>query len=265
MVKWPNGHAVILGCSSGVGAAIAKQMASLGLGVFGVHRGNHLEEAEATHKAIRDMGVPVQFVVADAGATYATARDAFELLTASLPPQNVRVLVHSLSGASIGAAHRMQPEKVERTFNQLAHSFVWWTRWLKDEYFEPGARVIALSNPCPDFYLRSSGVVGPAKAALEAYVRVLAAELKGEPTVNCLRFSTVVTTALEKVMPTAIERLTLLHKEIVPAGRIQLPQDVADLVMMLVSPEARWLNGAIIDGTGGAPMMLMNYAFHGTR
>jgi len=174
--------------------------------------------------------------------------------------------VHSLSGASLGDAILMAPDKIEKTFNNLAHSFLWWTQWLtRAERFGLHATAIALSNPCLDFYLRSTGVIGAAKAALEAYVGILACELRGSPTVNCVRFSTVLTPALRKVMPAAIERLDTLHQAIVPAGRIQEATDVADVVEMLLSPQAAWLNGAVIDATGGAPKMLMDYAFHGAR
>lgn len=267
MTQWTNGYGIVLGCSSGVGAAIARRLATLGYGVVGFHRGNHPEEAAATEAAIRACAVPCYIRQADAGSTQMAAADAFAPMAGGfVDKRQVRVLVHSLSGASMGDAMLMSSEKVEKTFNNLAHSFLWWVQWLvRAERFHPNATAIALSNPCPDFYLRSSGVVGPAKAALEAYVGTLACELRGKPTVNAIRFSTVVTPALRKVMPSAIERLDTLHKAIVPAGRIQECDDVADAVDLLLSPQAAWLNGAIIDATGGSPRMLMDYAFHGAR
>ena len=40
---------------------------------------------------------------------------------------------------------------------------------------------VALSSPCVDFYLRNSGVIGAAKAALESYVKTLAVEFALTP------------------------------------------------------------------------------------
>lgn len=266
MLQWRNGYGVVLGCSSGVGASIARRLAYMGYGVIGFHRGNHPDDAKATEDAINNLNVPCVFVQADAGSSPSDAAEAFSSSIMPIDKRQIRVLVHSLSGASMGDAILMPPEKVEKTFNNLAHSFLWWVQWLtRAERFGLHGTAIALSNPCPDFYLRSSGVIGAAKAALEAYVGTLACELRGKPTVNCIRFSTVITPALRKVMPAAIERLDTLHQAIVPAGRIQESTDVADVVEMLLSPQAAWLNGAIIDATGSSPRMLMDYAFHGPR
>lgn len=180
----------------------------------------------------------------------------------------VDVLVHSLSGASVGNILHQTPNQAEQTFNCLAHSFLWWVQGLYvTGMLAPGARIIALSNPCPDFYLRNSGVIGSAKAALESYVKSLAAELGPEGyRVNCIRFSTVLTPALAKVMPEAgLMHMHKLHKSIVPAGRMQTADDVAKFVSLMVREESAWMNGAIVDLTGGAPSMLMDYAFYGMR
>ena len=264
---WGQGYALVLGCSSGVGAAITKALAGAGYGILGFHRGHHSDEADALELACAAT-VPTRFFTLDAGTHPDTisAEQARHCVTAAIRPGELRVLVHSLSGASIGNTLTLTPVQIERTFNNLAHSFLWWIQWLHERnLFATDGVALALSNPCPDFYLRDSGVIGAAKAALEAYVRMLAIELRGAPRVNCLRFATVRTPALEAVMPAAIPQLEALHRHIVPRGRMQTTDDVANLVAMLVSKPAWWLNGAIIDGTGGAPTMLMDYAFHGAR
>ena len=58
MTKASDPHwAVILGCSSGTGAAIARQLAvDPGLNLFGVHRGKHPDGAIAVERAAEAAG-----------------------------------------------------------------------------------------------------------------------------------------------------------------------------------------------------------------
>ena len=253
--------AVVLGASTGVGAAIAKELSKTHY-IAGFHRGRHLAEAREVQRAIAADGGEYSFYESDAGSELADVDASAGMLRHD---SEVSVFVHSLSGASLGTSLDLTSQKVERTMNVMAHSFLYWVQALvKRELLADGAHVIALSNPCSDFYLRNTGVIGAAKAALEAYVRILAVELCGTAFVNCIRFSTVVTPALQKVLsPESISGLTALHTQIVPAQRMQTADDVAGFVGRLV--QDKWMNGAVIDYTGGATLTLMDRAFYGDR
>jgi 3-oxoacyl-[acyl-carrier protein] reductase len=257
--------AVVLGASTGVGAAIAQALVWQQYNVLGFHRGNHQAEADDLNHKLTPHGI---LVGTDVGASVMAVEDGITRVASLIQkPRAIKVLVHSLSGASIGNILTKSPRGIECTFNNLAHSLVWWVQQLvHTDMLAPDARIIALSNPCPDFYLRDTGVIGAAKAALEAYVKTLAVELgpRGHR-VNAIRFSTVRTPALEAVMPEAMERLDKLHQAIVPAGRMQTARDVAQIVTLLVSEAAGWINGAILDCTGGPTLTLMDYAFYGNK
>lgn len=259
-------YAVVLGVSTGVGAAIARRLARAGHGVLGFHRGRHAAEAAETKSYIQTLGQDAQFFTGDAGRSVEAVDAGVRAVCAGVPPASVSVFVHSLSGASPGDVLTLTPERIERTFNVMAHSFLYWVRALYQERrLAPGAHLIALSNPCSGFYLRNSGVIGAAKAALESYVRTLAAELGPVGHfVNAVTFSTVVTPALRQVLsPEAIAALETVHANIVPGGRLQTATDVAEIVARLVQDQ--WTNGAVLDHTGGSPMMLMDFAFNGAR
>jgi enoyl-[acyl-carrier-protein] reductase (NADH) len=177
------------------------------------------------------------------------------------------VLVHALSGASIGNILGTQPQQVEKTFNCLANSFLWWVQeLLASGMLMPNASIIGLTSPCSDFYLRNSGVIGPAKAALEAYVKSLAVEIGPMGfRVNALKFGTILTPALEKVLGDATANLKELYTHIMPDRRMQTADEIADYVYMLTRPEMKGVNGAILDVTGGQTLKLMDYAFHSSR
>jgi NAD(P)-dependent dehydrogenase (short-subunit alcohol dehydrogenase family) len=249
-----SSYAVVLGASTGVGAAIATRLADNDYDVIGFHRGGHPAEAARVpiaHMAVQDVGRDATCV--EKGL--ATVRDL-------VGSHRVAVLVHSLSGAATGDALVMSPERVERTFNHLAHSFLWWAQGLSASgLLAPNAMLVALTNPLPEFYLTNSGVIGAAKAALEAYVRILAVEMGDDDVrVNGVRFSTVMTPALRKVVgESGAASLDQLHRLIVPAGRMTTAVEIAEVVARLV--QTPLINGAIIDATAGATSTLLDYAF----
>lgn len=256
--------AVVLGASSGVGSMITRQFANTHGRVYGFHRGHYNESADGI---VRDFDNVIMATM-DAGTTYHDVVECVAKLEtdSEYMGDGIDVVVHSLSGAAVGSMATTKPEDVEKTFNRLAHSYLWWVqRLLKTRLLAHGCTFVALLNPCPDFYLTNSGVIGAAKAALESYVKLLGCELarygNGKHRTVGIRFSTVITPALEKLMPESIPGLKKLHRVLQPQGRIQDSLDVAEVVHALTQPGAHWINGTIVDATGAGPRMLMDYAF----
>ena len=179
------------------------------------------------------------------------------------------MLVHALSGAAVCATFDTSPIEVNTTFAVMAHSFLWWAQGLHQAgLLAPNATLIALSNPVAENYLRNSGVIGPAKAALEAYVKALAVEMgRSGKRVFAIRFGAVATPALEKVVPGAAATMEKLHQRISPAGRMQAADEIATFVALLAdrSEATAALNGAVVDFTFGAHLTLLDAAFSSGR
>jgi NAD(P)-dependent dehydrogenase (short-subunit alcohol dehydrogenase family) len=57
------------------------------------------------------------------------------------------------------------------------------------------------------------------------------------------------TEGMARLAPTPEARETIVRG--VPLGRMGTPQDVADLVLFLASPQAAWISGAVIPVDGG--------------
>lgn len=258
--------AVILGVSSGSGAAIARAVASESrLHVFGVHRGHFPDGAAAVASAVTDAGRRAVIHVGDAG-TPDGVRACAAALREAVGSGGVKLLVHSLSGASLGhflssrgdAFHHRQ---VEKTFNYLAHSFVYWAQALHDEsLLAPSARLLGLTNVLHESLLHNCGLIAAAKAALEMYIRHLAMELGPfGHRVNLLKFPTVVTPALRTMLgDAAMDRLEDVHREMIPAGRMCTLEEVARFVAVLLRDDTAWFNGATIDFTGGMTLRLLD-------
>jgi NAD(P)-dependent dehydrogenase (short-subunit alcohol dehydrogenase family) len=258
--------AIILGASAGTGAAIARAISrDPGWHVFGVHRGHYPDAAAAVVADVRAAGRRAEMVVGDAGTADAAAALAarFETIAGR---RSVGLLVHSLSGASLGHfldTHddQLTPRQFEKTFNYLAHSFPYWAQAVhRLDLLAPHAHLLGLTNVLHDSLLDNAGLVAAAKAALDMYVKHLAIELGPlGHRVNLLKFPTVVTPALHVLLgPAGIRRVEEVHRELIPAGRICTVEDVARFVSLLTRAEAHWVNGAMIDFTGGMMLRLLD-------
>ena len=260
-------NAVVLGASTGTGAAITKALATYGNQrwdrVVGFHRGRHMREVA---EIIRTVPY-VQLHNQDVGSCYNAVQAGLDIVAEAVTARSVDVLVHALSGAAVCATFDTSPPEVERTFSTMAHSFLWWAQGLHLRgLLAPNATLIALSNPVAENYLRHSGVIGPAKAALEAYVKALAVEMgRSGKRVFAIRFGAVATPALEKVIPAAAVLMESLHQRISPARRMQTADEIAAFVALLADrgEATAALNGAVIDFTFGAHLTLLDAAFGG--
>ena len=257
-------NAVVLGASTGTGAAITRSLSSSNNHVLGFHRGRHPEDAA---KVEVDTFKRALLITLDVGSTYEAVQAGLDVVAANARG-GVSVLVHALSGASVGTMISQPAEKVEKTFNLMAHSFLWWVQGLHERrLLAPGAMLLGLSNPVVHHYLNGTGVIGPAKAALEAYIKALAVELgRYNHHVFGIRFGAVQTPALETIVG-ATSRLRAVHHYISPYRQMMTCKDVARFVEMLAqNPDATWaLNGAIIDFDMGSTLTLLDYAFNANR
>lgn len=258
--------ALILGASTGSGAAIARAVArDPGLHVIGFHRGHYPDDARALEDAVAAAGRQIELHVADAGLPDQIG-SCVDLVAQRTGTRRIALVVHSLSGASLGhflptRGDAFTPRQFEKTFNYLAHSFAHWARALHErDLLAPGAQVLGLTNVLHDQILHNLGLVAAAKAALETYVRYLAVEFGPfGHRVNLLQYGTVITPALRTVMgPQALARMEAVHREMIPAGRMCTVEEVADFVSLLLKPACGWFNGATIDITGGMTLRLFD-------
>ncbi len=261
-----NHWAVILGASTGTGAAIARAVARRpGLDVFGMHRGHHPVEAEAVARDVAASGRRCVMHLGEAGTAHAAEAGA-EALMGAAGPRSVKLFVHSLANASLGhlasgEGARFTAARVHKTFDSMAHSFVYWAQQLvARDLLAPEAQLLGLSNPLVDSLVRNGALITASKAALEVYVRHLAYELGPlGHRVNLLKFGGVATTAVGHTFPDAAgEALRATLPRVIPAGRMLTLDEVARFVTVLAGDDARWFNGATIDYTGAQSQSLFD-------
>ena len=265
--------ALVLGVSGGSGSAIARALAKdAHLHVFGVHRGNRKADAAEVEAAIAAADRRCHMRVAGAGTYEEVVAGADELLQVA-GPKSVKILVHSIANASYGRyvtgdGAWIAPKQIAKTFDCMAHSFLWWVQELvRRDLLAPGARLVALSNPLVDTVVHGWGPVVASKAALEAYVRYLADELGPQGhCVTLLKFSMVETRAVQVAF--SAEAWARFRREAVammPCRRLCELDEVAAMVVALVGEVGTWFNGCTIDYTGSQNRSLLDYTFHPER
>ena len=98
------------------------------------------------------------------------------------------------------------------------------------------------------------GALGPTKAALEATVRYLAAELAATGTqVNAVSGGFVKTDSNRRVPSAGM--LAEKTAARTPAKRLGTPDDIAGVVLFLLSPSASWICGQTIVADGGLSLL----------
>jgi NAD(P)-dependent dehydrogenase (short-subunit alcohol dehydrogenase family) len=253
------GWCLVLGASSGFGAAAARRFAEAGLDVFGVHldRRPTLAAAEAVRKEVEAAGRRAVFFNLNAADPDRRAQTVEAMRAAIARGPGVRVLLHSLAFGTLkplvaeAAPDAVSPAQLAMTLHVMATSLVDWTGALvAGGLLERRARIFAMTSEGAGRAWPAYGPVGIAKAALEASVRQLAVELAPhEVTVNAICAGVTRTPALEKIP--GHEQLADQAQRRNPRGRLTTPDDVAGALVALASTGCGWLTGNVIRVDGG--------------
>jgi enoyl-[acyl-carrier protein] reductase III len=249
--------ALILGASSGFGAAVALELARGGMSIFGVHmdRRETLPLADEVKRQILETGQEAIFFNANAADEEKRGEIATRIAEKFTgEPGHVRVLFHSLAFGALkpltgeGAVSQRQ---LEMTADVMGHSLVFWVQaLLEKKLMESGGRIYAMTSEGSNKAIPQYGPVCAAKAILEAHIRQLALELAPlEITANAIMAGVTDTPALRKIPGNDGLMSYALARN--PHKRLTTPADVAKCVSVLVSEKTYWMTGNTIRVDGG--------------
>src|SRR5205807_3168031 len=146
------------------------------------------------------------------------------------------VVVHNAATGVIRSALETEDKHWDWTLSANARAFLSLARACAPQ-MPPGSSIVAVSSLGSQRVLENYVLVGTSKAALESVVRYLAVELAPSGIrVNAVSAGVVETGALEH-FPNKEQMLSWSRKR-TPAGRLVEPEDVAEAVTFLCSPEA---------------------------
>jgi NAD(P)-dependent dehydrogenase (short-subunit alcohol dehydrogenase family) len=257
-----TGWALVLGASSGFGAATSRALARAGCHVFGVHfdRKSTVANAHRVAEDIRALGREARFFnvnAADEERRADVVGEMERMLTERGEMGQVRVLLHSLAFGTLRLfiadpmKEAVSKSQMDMTLDVMAHSLIYWVQDLVGRgLMGPGGRIYAMTSSGGTRVLPYYGPVSAAKAALESNIRQLAAELAPHGiTANSIRAGVTATPAAQ-----AIPNFEEFSREAArrnPHRRLTTPEDVARAIVVLSHPDTYWITGNVIGVDGG--------------
>jgi enoyl-[acyl-carrier protein] reductase III len=262
--QFSDSWAIILGGSSGFGRAAVEKLAAHGMNIAVLYRETAITEKILKEQFIRlEETLEVKILPFNVNALDVAGRNSFiEKFTAEVNnPQCVKLLLHSIargnlkpllsSDNSTGSHLQLSIEDIEFTTYAMSTSILDWARTILNAgLFEADARIIGLTSEGAHKYWEGYAAVSVAKASLESLTTYMAVELSKFGLKTNLIQAGITETPSLKMIPES-EKLIEIAKERNPLGRITMPADVANVIYLLCTEEASWINGSLIHVDGG--------------
>ncbi|HEY8929843.1 MAG TPA: SDR family oxidoreductase [Mucilaginibacter sp.] len=251
--------AVILGGSSGFGFAAVEKLAQHGMNVAVLYRENKWSEKLLKENiAAITAANPVQIVTYNINALEAEARENFIKEFAAIAASGtVKLLLHSIARGNLkpltgdDAHQTLSADDIQLTSYAMSNSLLDWTRSLLNAgLFHTDGRIIGLTSEGAHKYWEGYAAVSIAKASLESLATYMAVEFAAYGLKTNIIQAGVTETASLKRIPGS-DKLLAMGATRNPLGRLTKPEDVAAVMYLLCTDEARWINGALIHVDGG--------------
>ncbi|MDE6339826.1 MAG: SDR family oxidoreductase [Muribaculaceae bacterium] len=233
---------LITGASSGIGRETAIVCSKMGASV--VITGRNEERLKETFEALDgDVNLSI--------AADLTGTEAIESLVQQLPP--LTGVVHC---AGIGDRSMLKMVKEKDIANVMRTNFespvLLQKSLLKKKKLVNSSSIVFVASRAPFAPTVGNGIYAASKGALIAYAKVLGLEVANQlMRVNCVCPAMVWTELVER--DAAMTGVDYHEAEkAYPLKRYGRPDDVANLIVYLLSDASSWMTGSCIDITGGA-------------
>lgn len=242
---FPEQTVLITGGSRGIGAAIARRFASIGMNVVIHYRHSH-EKANQVARECMEAGANVMTAAADLRDKQQIESMKNKLEVHGFFPD---ILVNNAGIAHYGLFTDVTEEDWDTVMDvNLKGTFLCTQSFLPTMINRKYGRIINVSSIWGITGASCEVLYSTTKGAINTFTKALAKELAPSGiTVNAVAPGAVDTDMLSGFTS---EEKREIEQEI-PAGRLGLPDEVASLVYFLALPESGYITGQIISPNGG--------------
>jgi NAD(P)-dependent dehydrogenase (short-subunit alcohol dehydrogenase family) len=236
--------ALITGGTSGIGRAVAKKLAQLGVHVLVV--GRNVDRGQKTIAEIRAAGGQADFIssdLQDASSAREVARRAVELGNGK-----VDILVNNAGTYPFGPTHEMSEELFDKVFSLNVKVPYFLVAELAPLMAKRGkGAIVNLSTMVADYGAFGMSLYGSSKAAINLLTKVWAAEYgRSGVRINVVSPGPTRTEGTDS-MGEGLDRLAAEA----PAGRPATADEIAEAVVFLATDHASFIQGAKLAVDGG--------------
>jgi NAD(P)-dependent dehydrogenase (short-subunit alcohol dehydrogenase family) len=231
-------RALVTGATSGIGRAVALQLARDGAEVL-VHGRNAARGAE-TVQEITDAGGEASFVAADLG-------DAADVQRLASDVGDVDILINNAGIALFSPTAEFDVSAFDKMFASNVRAPFFLVAALAPGMAARGrGSIISVSSMAGGVGLVGGAAYGATKASLEAMTRAWAAEYSA----SGVRVNAIAPGPVYTPSPSGPEFITALG-ETTPMHRASQPEEIAEVVAFLASPKASYITGTTVAADGG--------------
>ena len=251
--------ALITGGSRGLGAATARHLARWGCEVVITFR----QDSEAAERVVADCAKltpgarTIQLDLVDE----ASVHGAFE----EFGDGRLDFLVANAAATALKPLLALKMHQIDKTFAISVRHFILMVQLAFPLLERSGGRVIAISGADTVGYIPTHGLLAAAKASMETLVRYLAVELgpAGVTAVGVLP-GYIDTDSIQMMTGPLYDTLKQAEIETHPLREAASAEVAAEAVALMCLPEARWLNGQVVQNDGGGLYAMQGRFFQAT-
>jgi NAD(P)-dependent dehydrogenase (short-subunit alcohol dehydrogenase family) len=231
-------RALVTGATSGIGRAVALQLARDGAKV--VVGGRNPERGAETVEQIVAGGGEASFVAADLA-------DADDVRWLASEVGEIDILVNNAGIAAFGPTAEFDPAVFDKMFASNVRAPFFLVAALAPGMAERGyGSIISLSSMAGGVGLVGGAAYGATKASLEAMTRAWAAEYSP----SGVRVNAIAPGPVYTPTPSGPEFIAALG-ETTPMHRASQPEEIAEVIAFLASPKASYITGTTVAVDGG--------------